>query len=169
MGALLIKPICFILIAIIMSAYSILSGLHALGQALPEAPGGWAGWVGFITSGGVLVWFVWIRVPATDALMIKLMESKDHQMAEKDIAFAKLLAEKDKQIADKDINLNTILEHKWAAITAMSKDRIEEVKTISVTFKEVITELNTEHAARYTQFERLRTGKGLENNPRGEA
>lgn len=51
---------------------------------LPQTAGGWAGWAGFLSSGGVLLWLLFKHLPAQDARLERFITVKDDQLKSKD-------------------------------------------------------------------------------------
>ena len=60
--------------------------------------GPWAGWAGFLTSGGVLIWLLFWHLPAKDKQVVELANNVREQLEKKDAVFKMLIDGCDAQI-----------------------------------------------------------------------
>lgn len=102
---------------------------------LPDTPAGWAGWTGFLASGGVLVWLLFWHLPAKDRQLEAFLRIGTEQLAAKDKSYNEMLIAKDKQT-------DMLLDHKWAAIAQLSKDHSEVVKALALEFRQNLTAMS---------------------------
>jgi len=90
----------------------------------PDTGAGWAGWAGFFSSGGVLVWLLFWHLPSKDKQLDKLLEDKSRELEAKDNAYATMVIEKDRQIG-------VYLQQQQQSIQTLSRDHVESVKLIA--------------------------------------
>jgi hypothetical protein len=95
-------------------------------DVLPDTLSGVAGWVAFATSSGVLYWYLRVRTPAIDAIVMSLITGAEAR------------------VAAKDAQIDTLLKTQAITMQEMSKAHVDALACVAQEFKTAV-QANAEH------------------------